>query len=60
GPGAGQGAVAAAARLQHLGFDATEADRLPVDDPLGGPYDDAPDRAPWLARRHQRSATVPG
>lgn len=60
GPGAGQGAVAAAARLQHLGFDATEAGRLPVDDPLGGPYDDAPDRAPWLARRHQRSATVPG
>lgn len=60
GPGAGQGAVAAAARLQHLGFDATEADRLPVDDPLGGPYDDAPDRAPWLARRHRHSAPVPG
>ena len=49
----GRGRVAAAARMEHLGFDATEADRLPVDDPLGGHYDDAPDRAPWLVRRHR-------
>ncbi|MFB9072804.1 hypothetical protein ACFFX0_16995 [Citricoccus parietis] len=49
---AGQGHVAAAARLESLGFDPSEARRLPVDDPLGGLYDDAPDRAPWLLQAH--------
>ncbi|NUL44801.1 DUF2029 domain-containing protein [Cellulosimicrobium funkei] len=49
---AGQGRVAAAARLESLGFDPSEARRLPVDDPLGGLYDDAPDRAPWLLKAH--------
>lgn len=55
----GQGTVRAAARLQALGFDPAEARRLPVDDPLGGAYDDAPDRAPWLLRAHGGSRHTP-
>ncbi|MFC7401575.1 glycosyltransferase family 87 protein [Citricoccus sp. GCM10030269] len=46
----GTGQITAAARLERLGFDPSEARKLPVDDPLGGDYDDAPDRAPWLVR----------
>jgi uncharacterized membrane protein len=52
----GQGTARAAARLKALGYDPAEAAQLPVDDPLGGPYDDAPDRAPWLLRLHAESA----
>ncbi|QCU79547.1 DUF2029 domain-containing protein [Citricoccus sp. SGAir0253] len=55
----GTGRAAAAVRLAHLGLDPAAADRLPVDDPLGGPYDDAPDRAPWLVARHRGAARLP-
>lgn len=56
----GQGRAQAAARLRSLGFDPDQARSLPVDDPLGGFYDDAPDRAPWLLRAHAELRHTPG
>ena len=39
----------AARRLASVGVDPAEVDRVALDDPTGGHYDGAADRAPWLA-----------
>lgn len=36
--------------LNTVAWDPDDLARTPVDDPLGGPYDGAADRAPWLRR----------